>query len=281
MTDAAPSTPEGADGWRALRVAPGRSLIALDFDGTLSPIVDDPAAARPAPGVAAMLARLGERVGTVAIITGRPALTAVDLLDAADLRNLIVLGHYGLEHWTTKTGLVRRPDINADGVAAARFELPGVLAGLAAPTGTAVEDKGESVAVHVRQAADPSAALALLRQPLSDLAHRHGLRLEPGRLVLELRPAGIDKGTALERLAGEVEGVAVLYAGDDLGDLAAFDAIDRLRAAGIAGLTICVGASIGADTVPALAARADLVVESPAALVELLNHLFDEPRVGL
>lgn len=280
MTDAAPSTAEGAEGWRALQAAWGRSLIALDFDGTLSPVVDDPAAARPARGVTAMLARLAERVGTVAIITGRPALTAVELLHAAHVRNLIVLGHYGLERWTTKTGLVRMSDINGEGVAAARLELPGLLAGLGAPTGTAIEDKGESVAVHVRRTADPAAALGLLHEPLSALARKHRLRLEPGRMVFELRPAGIDKGAALERLAGEVGARAVVYAGDDLGDLAAFDAIDRLRAAGIAGLTICVGDATGVDAVPALAARADLAVQSPAALIELLDRLFEQPHPG-
>jgi trehalose 6-phosphate phosphatase len=269
MIDAAPTTSQGAEGLAALRATPGRSLVGLDFDGTLAPIVDDPAAARPAPGATRILAELAARVGAVAIVTGRPALVAVELLDLDDASDLIVLGHYGLERWTAKSGVVRAPDVSTEGVTTAREELADVLAGLRAPAGTAVEDKGESVAVHVRQAADPGAALALLRQPLSDLAHRHGLRLEPGRLVLELRPAGIDKGSALERLARELGAVAVLYAGDDLGDVAAFDAIDRLRANGVAGLTIC---SRSAE-VTKLASRADLVLDGPPALVEYLSRL--------
>lgn len=277
MTDAVPTTSKGAEGLRALRAAPDQSLIALDFDGTLSPIVDDPASARPVHGAAAMLTRLAARVAAVAIVTGRPALTAAKLLDAGDLRNLVVLGHYGLECWTAKSGLERARDVSGEGVAAVRRELANVLAGVGAPAGTAIEEKGESVAVHVRRTTDPAAALDLLREPLTALAARHGLRLEPGRMVLELRPPGIDKGAALERLAGEVRARAVVYAGDDLGDLAAFDAIDRLRATGIAGLTICVGSPTSPDAVPALSERADLVIESPAGLVHLLDRLLVEP----
>jgi trehalose 6-phosphate phosphatase len=90
-------------------------------------------------------------------------------------------------------------------------------------------------------------------------------------MVLELRPPGIDKGRALESLA-DARGVrAVCYAGDDLGDLAAFDAVAGLRRKGLAGLAVCSGS----DDVPELRARADLVLEGPPALVDFLNALSD------
>ncbi len=66
-----------------------------------------------------------------------------------------------------------------------------------------MEDKGTALAVHTRRTADPAAALALLREPLSGSRTVTALTVEPGRLVLELRPPGMDKGAALRQLAAE------------------------------------------------------------------------------
>jgi len=277
MSQPVPTTAAGADGLRALRSDPAHAAVGLDFDGTLAPIVDDPARAAPAAGARDAIARLAARVGVVAIVTGRPAAAAVELLglDRGAPLPVEVLGHYGLERWTPSGGITRKQDVEEADVAGARSELPGLLLRVGSPPGTAIEDKGESVAVHVRRAADPQAALDLLREPLTALATDHGLRIEPGRFVFELRPVGVDKGLALEGLAAELGATVVCYAGDDLGDLAAFDAVDRLRARGVAGFTICVVSNTGSDSVPQLAARADLVVESPRALVDLLDQFSD------
>jgi trehalose 6-phosphate phosphatase len=126
-----------------------------------------------------------------------------------------------------------------------------------------------AIALHVRRTADPAAAMRLLREPLTELAGEYGLRLEPGRLVLELRPRGIDKGVALETLVGERAATAVSYAGDDLGDLAAFQAVDRLRLLGTPGVLICSGS----DEVAELRERADLVVDGPAGIATLLEEI--------
>src|SRR5262249_53080568 len=107
---------------------------------------------------------------------------------------------YGAQRW--QAGVLSEPPA-PPGVQVVRAALPGLLAELAAPDGTAVEDKGSSLAVHTRRTADPAAALALLREPLTQLADRAGLTVEPGRLVLELRPPGMDKGAALRGLAAE------------------------------------------------------------------------------
>ena len=135
-----------------------------------------------------------------------------------------------------------------------------------AAAGTWVEDKGEALAVHTRRAADPGAALRALRGPLGELAARLGLAAEPGRLVIELRPPGADKGSALTGLARERAARSVLFAGDDLGDLAAFAAVRALRDAGIPG---CAVASRSAEC-PQVADAADLVVDGPAGVVALL-----------
>uniref|UniRef100_UPI002613A96B trehalose-phosphatase n=1 Tax=Trebonia sp. TaxID=2767075 RepID=UPI002613A96B len=99
MTLPRAGTAEGQAGLAAILAGPARALIAADFDGTLSPIVADPAAAWAAPGAADALARLSAAVGTVAIVTGRPAAEAVALGGFAGIGRLIVLGHYGSERW--------------------------------------------------------------------------------------------------------------------------------------------------------------------------------------
>jgi trehalose 6-phosphate phosphatase len=259
-------TSGGRAGLAAIAAGPSRALVATDYDGTLAPIVADPAAAVPAPGAADALARLASRVGTVAIITGRAAADAVALGGFADVPGLIVLGHYGIQRW--QAGVLSAPAV-PPGVQVAREALPGLLAEAAAPEGTAIEDKGTALAVHTRRTADPAAALSLLREPLGRLAVRTGMTIEPGRMVLELRPPGMDKGAALRALAAERAAGSVLFCGDDLGDLAAFAAIRELRAEGIPG---CAVASGSAET-PAVAEAADLVVDGPAGIVRLLSSL--------
>jgi trehalose 6-phosphate phosphatase len=260
-----PRTPEGRYGMAALLTRPARALVALDFDGTLSPIVADPDAARAHPAAAPALHALARVIGTLAIITGRPAAVAVKLGGFSDIPGLIVLGHYGWERW--QDGTLTSPPSPPE-VAAARAELPRVLAG--APEGTWAEDKGNAVAVHTRRAANPQDALDALRGPLDALAARTGLTVEPGRLVIELRPPGTDKGTALYTLVTERSPAAVMFCGDDLGDAAAFGAVRALRASGVRGLTVCSGSP---ETAPELAAEADLVVDGPDGIVALLDRL--------
>ena len=262
------ATAEGQAGLDAIVADPAHALIASDFDGTLAPIVADPAAAVAAPGAAAALARLAACAGTVAIITGRPTAEAIELGGLADVTGLIVLGHYGAERWQDGKLTAAAPP---DGVARVREALPGVLAAAGAPEGTRIEDKGTALAVHTRQTADPEAALAQLRESLAALAADAGLALEPGRFVLELRPPGSDKGTALRALVAERAARAVLFCGDDLGDLAAFAAVRALRADGVPG---CMVGSLSQES-PRVAEAADLVVDGPAGVVALLRALAD------
>jgi trehalose 6-phosphate phosphatase len=266
-------TADGQAGLAAITADPAHALIASDYDGTLAPIVADPAAAVPAPGAADALVRLAARVGTVALITGRAAAEAVSLGGLAEVPGLIVLGHYGAQRW--EGGELTAP-AGPPGVDQARSALPGLLAEAAAPAGTAVEDKGTALAVHTRRTADPAAALALLREPLRLLAARTGLTLEPGRLVLELRPPGMDKGSALLHLAAERAARSVLFCGDDLGDLTAFSAIRQLRAQGVPG---CAVASESTET-PQVAAAADLAVDGPPGIVRFLSALSDAVTAG-
>ncbi len=166
----------------------------------------------------------------------------------------------------------------APGVAAVRSELPSLLAESKAAEGVFVEDKERALAVHTRRAPDPDGELARLRAPLGELARRHGLVVEPGRMVLELRPPGVDKGVALRKFLAERDAGAVLFAGDDLGDIAAYEEIASRREAGHPGLLVCSGPVTGEPPVRELADRADLVVAGPAGVVDVLNELAE--RLG-
>ncbi|MFJ8191046.1 trehalose-phosphatase [Streptomyces sp. NPDC096094] len=266
-----PATAAGRVGLDALLADPGRAVIALDFDGTLAPIVADPDQARAHPDAVPALAALAPKVAAVAVITGRPAEVAVrhgGFADVPGLDHLVVLGHYGAERWDAATGALTTPEPHP-GVAAVRAGLPGLLERSGAGQGTWIEEKGHAVAVHTRRAPDPQAAFDTLRAPLADLASRHGLIVEPGRMVLELRPPGMDKGAALREYVRELDARAVLYAGDDLGDLPAFAAVDTLRTEATPGLLVCSGS----DEVPDLRKRADVVVDGPEGVVHLLRAL--------
>jgi trehalose 6-phosphate phosphatase len=263
-----PTTGAGRRGLAALLAQPSAALIGLDFDGTLAPIVPDPDAARAHPDVPPALARLAPRLGRLAIITGRPAQIAVDYANLAHIERLVVLGHYGLERWEGGR-LTAPPDDPA--IATARTRVPELLAELGVADAY-VEDKGRAVAVHLRRAADPVAAFDLLEPRLRALAGELGLIVEPGRLVLEMRPAGGDKGAALRALVAEQPASAVAFVGDDLGDLPAFAAVERLRADGVPGLLVCSGST----EVTEVAARADLVVDGPEGVAALLQALADE-----
>lgn len=270
-----PHTTAGAEALAALGASPGMALLAFDFDGVLSPIVRDPDRAYVHPAAVAALARITPLVGAVAIVTGRPAEVVVRLGGFASvpaLASLRIIGQYGVERMDSPTGEVRTPSPHP-GVAEVRRELPGVLASVPAPAGVNVEDKGHALVVHTRPAADPDGAIALLTRPLTALAEPHGLVAEPGRMVLELRAPGVDKGAAMRSLIDETGASVVSYAGDDLGDLPAFDAVESLRTQGkIRGLLICSGS----DEVTAVAERADLVVDGVPGVAAFLDALADQ-----
>ncbi|KMS67458.1 trehalose phosphatase [Streptomyces viridochromogenes] len=266
-----PTSDPGRAGLAALLAHPSRALIALDFDGTLAPIVPDPEKARPHPDALPALTALAPKVAAVAVITGRPAGTAVKyggFADVPGLEHLVVLGHYGAERWDAVSGKVTAPDPHP-GIATVRAELPGLLDASGAAQGTWTEDKGHALAVHTRRAADPQGAFDALRAPLTDLATRNGLIVEPGRMVLELRPPGMDKGVALLDYVRDLGVESVLYAGDDLGDLPAYAAVDELRSDGTPGLLVCSGS----EEVIELSEKADVVVDGPAGVVRLLQAI--------
>ncbi len=267
---ARPVTPQGLAGLTAFLADPARALLVCDYDGTLAPIVADPTCAFPEHGAVDALTALADLVGTIAVLTGRPALTAVELGGLAAVPRLTILGAYGAQRWFD--GHVTEPG-DPDLAESVRLDVESVVARAAA--GVRVELKGSAVAVHFRDCAEPSAAMQEIRSELALIATESGLTMEPGRLVLELRPRGMDKGSALTRLATESCAAAVVFIGDDLGDLAAFGAVEDLRSEHtIPGLTV---ASASQES-PSVAQAADLVVDGPAGVVAFLRALYEDLR---
>ena len=119
-----PRSETGRAALAALLADPARSLIGLDFDGTLAPIVPEPAQARALPAATAALRRLSGLVGTLAIITGRPAREAVAFASLEEVPGIVVLGHYGRQRWSGGTLTAPPPPA---GLAEARDRLPAVL----------------------------------------------------------------------------------------------------------------------------------------------------------
>jgi len=247
-----------------LRTELEQALVAVDFDGTLAPIVPDPADSRPAPGAVAALRAIAERGAQVAVITGRDARTVVGLGGLDAIPGVIVEGLYGAERWHDG-GLTTLAE--PESMRRLRAELPSLVA-----TGDSklwIEDKRLSLVVHGRMAADPDAALDPLREPVTVLGQQLGLSVHPGRGVLELRLPGYDKGAALRRLAAELAPKAVLFVGDDVGDLPAFAALRQLREQGTPAWSV---AAVSPEA-PEVARAADVQVDGPAGVVALLQSL--------
>lgn len=259
------STAAGREAWAHLVDDPGRALVALDYDGTLAPIVARPEDAVAQPGIVDALSALAARGTTVAIVTGRPVDAALSLGGLAAVPGIRIMGHYGLQRW--HAGHVSSPDVDP-GVVTARQRLTEYVA--ANDTAMTVEDKHHAVALHTRNAADPTAAFDAAKPMAQALADECGLELVPGRFVLEIRPPGVDKGGALRAVVSETGVRALLFGGDDLGDLPAVDAIDELRADGMHALVVC---SDSRETPAALREAADLVVPGPPGVLAALLAL--------
>ncbi|MEO9138627.1 MAG: trehalose-phosphatase [Jatrophihabitans sp.] len=250
----------------ALRPLLRGALIATDFDGTLAPLVDDPQASRPVPGAVDALSALAGLGARVAVVTGRDAETVVRLGGLDAVPDIVVAGLYGLESWTAGR-LTSLPTPAA--IEYLRAALPPVLAAAGADPAVWVEDKRLSLVVHARTAADPPRELRRIQPSIAALAAELGFEIHPGSNVLEVRLPGSDKAGAVSRIVAASPTSAVLYLGDDLGDVPALRAMQVLRDDG----TPAWGCAVRSSGVPEVAEVADVVLADPAAVVALLRAL--------
>jgi trehalose 6-phosphate phosphatase len=246
-----------------LAARPNEAAVLVDFDGSISAIVDDPAAARVLPPARDALARLIGVVATVAVVSGRPV---EFLARAIDVPGLTLVGQYGLERMVDGKAVVDpRAGPYLDAVASAADEVEHELPDLH------VERKaGIAVTVHWRTAPERESDAV---EVVDRIARHHGLAVYPTKMAREVRPpVPADKGTAVEALVDGV--VNACFAGDDRGDLDAFAALARLEAAGR--LEHAVRIAVGsAEAPPELIAQAELVVDGPDGLVSVLEELAD------
>ena len=270
----------------AVASSPAATLLATDFDGTLSLIVDDPDAAVPLPGAAQVLQSLAGSLGELAVVSGRPVEFLVDRLSgqlssagqssagltAADQSaadkpglpdSLTLVGLYGLQQI--------RHGVRSDHPEAVAW--PERVAALAAtaetngPAGMRVELKGLSITLHYRGQPE---LLDQVEQYALELAATSGLVARTARMSVELHPPiDVDKGTVLMGLAQHLAG-PVLFLGDDVGDLPAFDALDTLSASGLQVFKILAQSEESDDE---LLRRADLILDGPSAMVAMLFQI--------
>lgn len=205
---------------------PVRPLLFLDYDGTLAPLVEDPAAASPHPAVPALLRQLGVR-HPLYVVTGRDLATLARLLSV----HVPAVGLHGGEEGLLG-GEVRRLETGDHAAALGRLKaavprLPGVH----------VEEKGGAFAVHYRRATDGQAARDALARWVD--AVPEGLEPIWGKHVVELRAQGVSKGVAVARIAAQHPDRTPVYLGDDVTDEEAFRALDAAHPEAV---TVKVGA---------------------------------------
>jgi len=252
-----------------LRADPPRAAILLDLDGTLAPIVPRPEDAAVPEPARDSLRRIASAYGLTAIVTGRPARVAREIVG---IDEIAYAGNHGFE-------LLPAGAAEAEAAPAVREHAGEAAAFLAARdaadlgrAGIRTEDKGAIVALHWRGAPDPDRAESAVAALAAD-AERAGLITHRGRMVLELRPAvAIDKGVAVEALLSGAGLAAALYAGDDRTDLDAFRALERLRDRGELERIVRVG--VRSQEGPAeVIGECDVAVEGPEAIPALLEAL--------
>ena len=187
-----------------------RPLFLLDYDGTLAEIVDDPDRALPHPRATDVLGGLAERY-PLRVLTGR---RVADLARLLPVPQLVAIGVHGLEEGRLGAGVHSRLDDDSQElIAAARVRLPHI-------EGVRIEDKGEAIALHYRQARDEERVLSKLREWAGSLPD--GLELVWGKKVVEVRPGGFDKGRAASEIAARHPGTTPVMIGDDTTDEDAF-----------------------------------------------------------
>ncbi|MGN8245075.1 trehalose-phosphatase [Cellulomonas soli] len=227
MSERAHGTPDGLTAaLRAVVTDPTTRpfLVALDFDGTLAPLQDDPSASRILPAGVGALARLSQVEGVeLALVSGR-AMTDLHALAEVPAGTFLIGSHGAERARVTAFGLdrdvVQLTDEQADRLAALGAQAAAVARGR---DGVWVETKPTAVVVHTRLAEPDVAAEAT--EEAAALGARLGTGVLRGRDVVEITVLAADKGEALSALRAELGASVVLYAGDDVTDEHAFAAL--------------------------------------------------------
>jgi trehalose 6-phosphate phosphatase len=229
-----------------------RLLVTSDFDGTLAPIVNNPADARPLAEAASALIELADVAATAAALISGRALEVLRSLSSMP-ETVHLVGSHGAEF---DSGFSH--DIDRALLDRITAELRAIATGR---RGVAVETKPASVALHVRNAdpVDAEAALGEARWA----AEAWDAHVTEGKAVLEFAVISTDKGEAVDILRDQHDASAVVFFGDDVTDEKAFR---RLRDGD-------VGVKVGpGDTL------AGYRVQTPDDVASALKYLLAERR---
>jgi trehalose 6-phosphate phosphatase len=239
--------------------------LVTDVDGTISPIVDKPDAARVTPENLRLLSQLGALLPLVAVISGR---SAEDVARRVDLPGLVYVGNHGMEQW--QQGQVRiLPSAKAY-----RGELTAAVADIEQMLvkGMSLEDKGATLSVHYRNTDRPGQVAAEIAPAFEAVAGTHGLHLTRGRMVFEFRPpVDVNKGTAFEALVRGHRLESAVYLGDDTTDVTAFQSASSLRNSG---QCLAYGLGVCSPGTPAeVTASADYLIQEVSGVESFLAWL--------
>ena len=252
-----------------LRSNPSRAAVLLDIDGTLAPIVEDPAAAHVPEATRQLLIGIARRYQMVACVSGRPASDARAMVA---IGTITYLGSHGTEllraGWTEA---VLDPALEDWARRIHEFGREADTADLRRRR-VRIEDKGPIVAFHWRGAPDEDAARAAI-DAIAARGEAAGLRTHWGRKVLEVRPPlKIDKGAGIAKLLADADLDAAMYAGDDVTDLDAFRMLQQMVEDGHLKHAIRVG--VRSEEGPSeITSQADIVVDGTDGVQRLLSAL--------
>ncbi|MFH1560892.1 MAG: trehalose-phosphatase [Chloroflexota bacterium] len=240
--------------------------LIIDIDGTIAPITPTPDETQVSPLCRSALATLTSSMALVAVLSGRGALKAREML-AVD--GVVYVGNHGLDRW--RDGKLEIAE-EAKEYQSAIQRLENKLRQDLDMPGLIVEDKGISVGIHYRLSHEPRRARETILRILGNTLEAQGLIVTEGKLVVEVRPpTGVDKGTSLRQLVTEYGLKGVICLGDDVTDVDAFKAVHALSSQGrCKGLALGV---LGQNTPPDIEQEADLLLRGVPEVEELLQRI--------
>jgi trehalose 6-phosphate phosphatase len=242
----------------------GRAGLVTDIDGTISPIVARPEEAMVLPEARTALEGLSDRLALVGVVTGR---SVEDARRMVGIDRLTYVGNHGMEvlnNGRAELAAEAKPWVPRLAVLLNNLEQrldPSIR------TGVIVENKGVTASLHYRLTPDPDAARTRL---LEILAETPDFRVEEGRRVINLLPPlNISKGSAVTWIVREHQLDSIVFFGDDVTDVHAFEALDTLRQGNrLSALNIGV---VGPETPESVRQRADARLPSVNAVADLLH----------
>lgn len=228
--------------------------LITDIDGTITPTSPDPLHVAVPESIRLSLRALSERLGLVAVISGRGAAEVRQLVDGD---RIVCIGHYGMERWQDGAAII---DPRVLPYLPAIRTVAQEIAPLGSLPGVIIQDKHLTLSIHYRLSPDRPETKQRIVELLRASPNAAGLYILEEKMVVGIMPpVRIHKGTAVMDLVRDYGLRAAIYLGDDSADALAFRALQEAsKRGGFRGLGIAVTSS---ETPPEVYAAADYVLE--------------------